>query len=164
MVDECNVLISMEWSTECLHRFYTAVPQNVRAVSLQLRQTQHGAEETCRNINHLSDSIALTRMLHLSHRYWFSSVQFSSVQFSHSTDWVVGGGRGCTENDSVQIFFQSFLQVIVSCSGLDRVVHSLTLSIHASPLPTAASPTLQGALKDGFGEAPVTLKKNALTV
>ena len=39
-------------------------------------------------------------------------------------------------------------------SGMGRDVHSLMLSVHpAFPLPTTASPTLQGAPRDGFGEA-----------
>ena len=38
--------------------------------------------------------------------------------------------------------------------GMDRDVHSSTLSARpAFPLLTMASLTLQGALKDGFGEA-----------
>ena len=37
----------------------------------------------------------------------------------------------------------------MSRSGMGRDVHS------AFPLPTTTSPTLQGALKDGFGEAAV---------
>ena len=50
-----------------------------------------------------------------------------------------------------QIVFQPFLQeALVSGSGTDRdVVHP------AVPLPTTASPTFRGALKDGFGEAVV---------
>ena len=60
-------------------------------------------------------------------------------------------------DDSAEILFQSFLQealVFVSSSVWYRqgcpffdVVHS------AFSLPVVASPTLQGALKDGFGEA-----------
>ena len=37
------------------------------------------------------------------------------------------------------------------CSDMGRDVHFLTLPIQC--LPTTPSPTLQGALKDGFGEA-----------
>ena len=50
-----------------------------------------------------------------------------------------------------QIVFQPFLQeALVSGSGTDRdVVHP------AVPLPTTASPTLQGVWKDGFGDAVV---------
>ena len=55
-------------------------------------------------------------------------------------------------DDSAEILFQSFLQeALVSSSGTGRddVVHP------AFPLPTTVSPTLQGDLKDGFGEAVV---------
>ena len=41
----------------------------------------------------------------------------------------------------------------MSSAGLDRGFHSLTLSVQLGPLPPTAAPTLQGALKDGFGEA-----------
>ena len=48
--------------------------------------------------------------------------------------------------DSAEIIFQPFLhETLVSSSGMGRDVHSLMLS--------TASPTLQGALKDGFGQA-----------
>ena len=43
----------------------------------------------------------------------------------------------------------------MSSSGMGRCVHSLMLSIQLFPLPTTASPILQGPLKDGFGEAVV---------
>ena len=43
----------------------------------------------------------------------------------------------------------------MSSSGMGRYVHSLRLSIQHSPLPTTASSTLRGALKDGFKEAVV---------
>ena len=57
--------------------------------------------------------------------------------------------RGNMRDDSVEILFQSFLwEALVSSFGIGRDVYSLT----AFPLPTAVSPTLQGALKDGFGE------------
>ena len=60
-------------------------------------------------------------------------------------------------DDSAEIFFQSFFAGGPreqfwhgqGCPLLD-VVHS------AFPLPTTTSPTLQGALKDGFEEAVVT--------
>ena len=66
--------------------------------------------------------------------------------------------RRDTRVDSAEILFQSFLQkALVSNSGMGRNVHSLMLSIQhpCHPLPTTASPTLQGALKDGFREAVV---------
>ena len=54
------------------------------------------------------------------------------------------------------ILFQSFLQwTNFSRSGMGMDVHSLMLSIQHFPLPTMLPPTLQGALKDGFGEAVV---------
>ena len=75
-------------------------------------------------------------------------VQFSSVQ---SLDRF--GRRGDMRDDSAEILFQSFLQeALVSSSGMGRDVHSLMLSSSIS-LPTTASPTPQGLLKDGFGEA-----------
>ena len=58
-------------------------------------------------------------------------------------------------DDSAEILFQSFLwEAAVSRSGMGRdmcffdVVHPPALPLH-----TTASPTLQSALKDGFGEA-----------
>ena len=62
------------------------------------------------------------------------------------------GHQGDFRDDSAEILFQSFLQeALVSSSGTGRddVVHP------AFPLPTTVSPTLQGDLKDGFGEAVV---------
>ena len=58
-------------------------------------------------------------------------------------------------DDSAEILFQSFLhEVLVSSSGMGRDVHSLTLSIqHFHCRPCTVSPTLRGALKDGFAEA-----------
>ena len=54
------------------------------------------------------------------------------------------------KDDSEDIPFQSFLQeALVSSSGLGRDVHPVF------SLPTTASPTLQGALKNGFGEVVV---------
>ena len=51
------------------------------------------------------------------------------------------GGLGDTRDYSAETLFQSFLQkTIVSSLAMGRDVHSLVLSI-------------QGALKDGFGEA-----------
>ena len=43
----------------------------------------------------------------------------------------------------------------MSNSGMGRDVHSLMLSNQHFPLSNMASLTLQGALKDGFGEAVV---------
>ena len=54
-------------------------------------------------------------------------------------------------DNSLEILFQSFLhEALLSSSGLGRYVHS------AFPLPTTASPTLQGALKNNLGEAVVS--------
>ena len=63
--------------------------------------------------------------------------------------------RGDMRKDSAEIFFQSFLQeALGSSSDLQRC--PLFDIIHlAFPLRTTASPTLQGALKDGFREAVV---------
>ena len=55
-------------------------------------------------------------------------------------------------NDSAQILFQSFLQeAFVSSCGMGMDVHCLMLSIHHF----MTSPTFQGVLKYGFGEAVV---------
>ena len=44
----------------------------------------------------------------------------------------------------------------MSRSGMDRDVHPLFDIVHpAFPLPTTASPSLQGVQKDDFGEAVV---------
>ena len=59
-------------------------------------------------------------------------------------------------DDSAEILFQSVLQeAFVSSSGMSRDVSLLDVVHPAFSLPTTASPTLQGALKDGFGEAVV---------
>ena len=53
--------------------------------------------------------------------------------------------------DSAEILLQSFLEgAIVSSSGMGRDVHFFDVVHQAFPLPTTASPTLQGALEDGF--------------
>ena len=80
-------------------------------------------------------------------------VQFSSVQ---SLDRF--GRRGDMRNDSSEILFQSLLQeALVS----EQFSHSqgcplFDIVYTAILLPTTASPILQGALKDGSGEAVVT--------
>ena len=59
-------------------------------------------------------------------------------------------------DDSAEIPFPSFLwEAVVSSSGTGKDVHSFDVVHPAFLLPTAASPVLQGALKDGFGEAVV---------
>ena len=49
-------------------------------------------------------------------------------------------------------------EALVSSSGMGRNAHFLMLS-KAFPLPTTELPTLQGALRDGFGEAVVVCDK-----
>ena len=77
-------------------------------------------------------------------------MQFSSVQSLGRL-----GRLGDKTDDSAEILFQSFpLEAFVSSSGMDIHVHSDF--VHpAFPLPTTASPNVQGALKDDFGEAVV---------
>ena len=53
--------------------------------------------------------------------------------------------------DSSEIFSQSFLREALVSSPLCVVVHPVFA------LPTTAAPTLQGVLKDGFGETVVAL-------
>ena len=75
-------------------------------------------------------------------------------QFSTLTDWLVG--EIIMTEDSAEILFQSF-----SAGGTcEHIWHGQECSffdvVHpAFPLRTTAFPTLQGALKDGFGEAVV---------
>ena len=82
------------------------------------------------------------------------------VQHFSSITWLIwGGGEGGRrerhEDKSAEILFQSFLQEsLVSSSGMGRDVHS-DVAHPAFPLLTMALPTLQGDLKDGFGEAVV---------
>ena len=69
------------------------------------------------------------------------------------------GRREDMRDDSADILFQSFLQeALVSSSGMARDLSSLNVVHPAFPLLTTASSTLQGAMKDGFGEAVVTCK------
>ena len=86
------------------------------------------------------------------------SLQFSSI--SPLTDWVVGGGGWGGENmrdDSAEILFSSFLQerrplwADLAWAGMSP------LWCYPSSISSAdhASPSLQNALKDGFGEAVV---------
>ena len=57
-------------------------------------------------------------------------------------------------DDLAEILFQSILrEAIVSNSGQGRSLSDVVCP--AFSLPATASPTLQGALKDGFGEAVV---------
>ena len=60
-------------------------------------------------------------------------------------------------DDSAETFFQSFLpEVIVSSSGMGKRCPLFGVVHPAFPLQTTASPIVQGALKDGFGEAVLT--------
>ena len=82
------------------------------------------------------------------------SKTIGSLQFSPLTNWVIRGTRRMIQQRS--ILCQSFLhEAIVSSSSMGRKVHSLMLSIQPMflLLTMVLSPTLQGALKDGFGEA-----------
>ena len=79
-------------------------------------------------------------------------VCISSIQFSSLDRW---GRRGNTRDDSSEILFPVF-----SAGGPRQQFRNgqgcPLFGVHpAFPLPTTASPTLQGALKDGFGEAVV---------
>ena len=57
-------------------------------------------------------------------------------------------------DDSAQILFQSsLLEALVSNFGMDRLCPLFDVVYPAFSLPTTASLPLQGALKDGFGEA-----------
>ena len=74
-------------------------------------------------------------------------IKFSSVQSLDRLD-----RRDGMRDDPVEIIFQSFLwKAIVINSGMDMDVHSEAVHGAAVPLPTIASPTLQGALQDGVG-------------
>ena len=80
------------------------------------------------------------------------SKQFSSVQFSPLTDWVVGGHEGRISKDPLPVFSAGGCREQFwhwqECP-LFGVFHS------AFPLPTTASPTIQGALNADCGEAVV---------
>ena len=79
------------------------------------------------------------------------SQKFSSIQFLDRL-----ASRGDITDYLEELFFQCFLQEsTVNSSGMGRDVNSLTLSIQYLPLLTTVSPTLQGALTNGFGEVVV---------
>ena len=66
------------------------------------------------------------------------------------------GSSGDMTDDSAEIFFQSFF----AGGPCQQLWHGLGCPLFdvvrsAFPLPTTASPTLKGALKDGFGEVVV---------
>ena len=97
----------------------------------------------------------------LSYLLWTTLVQFSPF-----TDWVVvwsgvgdvcvGGGEG-TRGMLQQKSSSSLSCGKPVCAVMTRAGRQgcplFDLMHPAFPLPTTASPTLQGALKDGFGEA-----------
>ena len=60
-------------------------------------------------------------------------------------------------DDSAETLFQFFflLEALMSSSGMGQGCPLFDAVRLAFPLPTSASPCLQGALKDGFGEAVV---------
>ena len=90
---------------------------------------------------------------------------FSSVHFLDPLGcWVcVWGGRGDTRDDRAEILFPSFLcEAVVSSSGVDKDVHSLTLSIQPFLCWPRCWPTLQGALRDVSGED--TMANNILII
>ena len=81
-------------------------------------------------------------------------VQFNPVQFSPLTDWVVRVHEGRFSRDPLSVF--------PAGGDRDQPWHGQgrPLSDAAHPvfsLPTTALPNLQGALKDGFGEAVLAL-------
>ena len=79
-----------------------------------------------------------------------------SVQFSLSTDLVVGEVVGDLRDDSAEILFQSFLQMaLVSSSGVGRGVHTFMLSNRHFVCRPRRRPPPKDALKDGFAEAVV---------
>ena len=83
------------------------------------------------------------------HNSEVSCAIFSSVQSLGRL-----GRRGDTRDDSAEILFQPFQQkAFVSSSGYGQGCTFFDVVHPAFPLPTTASPTLQCALKDGFGEA-----------
>ena len=57
---------------------------------------------------------------------------------------------------SADILFWSFLQALVSSSGMRGGYPLFDVVSPGFALPTTVSPTLQGAMKGGFGEAVVT--------
>ena len=77
-------------------------------------------------------------------------IGFSSFHFSPLTDWIAGGHNSRFSRDPLPVFCaggpREQLWHGQGCPLFD-VVHP------AFPLPTAASSTLQGALKGGFGHA-----------
>ena len=82
------------------------------------------------------------------------SNEFRSVQFS-SVPWPTGSSEGYEERFSIDL-----LPVFSRGGQCEQFWHRQACALFdvvhpAFPLPTTASPTLQGALKDGFGEAAV---------
>ena len=80
----------------------------------------------------------------------------SSVQFKPLTDWVVRGDMREVQQKPSSSFLQ---EAIVSSYGTGRDLSLFDVVHPAVPLSTTALPILQGALKDGFGEAVVACDK-----
>ena len=75
--------------------------------------------------------------------------QFSSVQSLYQLTC-----QGDMRGNSAEILFLSFLQEAIASSSWHGQGCPLFDVVHpAFPVPTTASPILQGVLKDGFGEA-----------
>ena len=70
------------------------------------------------------------------------------AKFSSFTDWVVWGDM---RDVSAEILFRSFS----ARDPFEQLWHGQGCPFFDVHLPTTASPTLQGALKDGVGEAVV---------
>ena len=80
-----------------------------------------------------------------------TSIEFCSVQ--SLSDLVVGGREERFSRDPLPVFSAGgFCEHF--WHGQGRPLFDIVYSVF--PLPTTASPILQGALKDGFGEAVVT--------
>ena len=75
--------------------------------------------------------------------------QILSVQFSLLTNWVVGDMRTIQQRSSSSLFGRRPLWAVLAWTGMSTLWFCSSGIFSAD----AASPTLQGALKDGFGEA-----------
>ena len=90
-----------------------------------------------------------------SNPWLLNKQQLISVQFSPLADWVVGGREGRFSRDPVPIFFCMRPSGAVPAWAEEMMDGQMIVVNPSFLLPTTASPTLQGALKDGFGEAVV---------
>ena len=81
------------------------------------------------------------------------------VQFSPLADWVVGGQEGQYSRDHLPVVVVVVVSFFVFAGGrCEQFWHGQGCQLYAVvhqifPLPITTSPTLQGSLKDGFGEA-----------